>query len=102
MPFVFGQNNSSSQGTTRTPGTARTTTTESSLKFTHETEYQPETYEEDEIEPQPAAYQFSYSTGNQGPAQIFREERRESDGTVVGKYGLVFWESQIGIINNLF
>lgn len=84
LPFVFGQNNSSSQGTTRT------TTTESSLKFTHETEYQPEIYEEDVIEPQPAAYQFSYSTGNQGPAQIFREERREPDGTVVGKYGLVF------------
>lgn len=34
-------------------------------------------------------YNFRYSTGNEGPAQIWREERREADGTVVGKYGYV-------------
>lgn len=34
-------------------------------------------------------YNFRYSTGNEGPAQMWREERREADGTVVGRYGYI-------------
>jgi len=34
-------------------------------------------------------YNFRYSTGDEGPAQIWREERREPDGTIVGRYGYV-------------
>jgi len=43
-------------------------------------------------------YQFSYSTGQQGPAQIFREEQRSPDGTVVGKYGYVDPNGQLRVI----
>lgn len=34
-------------------------------------------------------YAFRYNTGNEGPAQIWREERRQADGTIVGRYGYV-------------
>jgi len=44
---------------------------------------------EDVIQSVPTSYQFSYSTGNGGPAQIFREEQRSHDGSVSGKYGYV-------------
>lgn len=44
---------------------------------------------EDVIESVPTSYQFSYSTGNEGPAQLFREEQRAHDGSVTGKYGYV-------------
>lgn len=43
----------------------------------------------DEIQSIPTSYQFSYSTGNEGPAQSFREEQRSHDGSVIGKYGYV-------------
>jgi len=44
------------------------------------------------------AYQFSYSTGTQGPAQIFREEKRSPDGSVVGKYGYVDPNGQLRVV----
>ena len=34
-------------------------------------------------------YNFRYSTGNDGPAQIWREERKQPDGTIIGKYGYI-------------
>lgn len=34
-------------------------------------------------------YAFRYSTGGDGPAQIWREERKQPDGTIIGKYGYV-------------
>ncbi|CAG2167427.1 unnamed protein product, partial [Oppiella nova] len=37
----------------------------------------------------PTSYDFKYSTGSEGPAQLFREEHRDHDGTVRGKYGYV-------------
>ncbi|CAG2114862.1 unnamed protein product, partial [Medioppia subpectinata] len=44
---------------------------------------------EDEILAIPTSYDFKYSTGREGPAQLFREEHRDHDGTVRGKYGYV-------------
>ncbi len=41
------------------------------------------------IETGPTSYKFSYSTGDEGPARIFREEQRNPDGSVVGKYGYI-------------
>ncbi|XP_054153120.1 uncharacterized protein LOC128951860 [Oppia nitens] len=43
----------------------------------------------DEIEAIPTSYDFKYSTGSEGPAQLFREEHRDHDGSVRGKYGYV-------------
>lgn len=37
----------------------------------------------------PASYQFSYNTGDSGPAKMFREEQRAASGQVTGKYGYV-------------
>jgi hypothetical protein len=34
-------------------------------------------------------YQFSYSTGSAGPAQIFHQEKRNQNGMINGKYGFV-------------
>lgn len=34
-------------------------------------------------------YAFRYSTGGDGPAQIWREERKQPDGTIIGKYGYI-------------
>ena len=44
---------------------------------------------EEELKSIPTSYEFKYSTGNEGPAQLFREEYREHDGTVRGKYGYI-------------
>lgn len=38
---------------------------------------------------QDPTYSFRYSTGNDGPAQIWREERKQPDGTIIGKYGYI-------------
>lgn len=43
----------------------------------------------DDLHSIPTSYDFKYSTGQEGPAQLFREEHRDHDGTVRGKYGYV-------------
>ncbi|XP_074600348.1 uncharacterized protein LOC141854532 [Brevipalpus obovatus] len=43
----------------------------------------------DQFASSPVQYQFAYSTGDEGPARMFREERRAPDGQVTGKYGYV-------------
>jgi len=37
----------------------------------------------------PDQYQFSYSTGTEGPAQMFRQEQKGASGLVTGRYGYV-------------
>jgi len=48
----------------------------------------PRAEEEEKID-EPVKYRFSYSTGKDSLAQMFREENRELSGSVSGKYGYV-------------
>ncbi|XP_067127692.1 uncharacterized protein [Centruroides vittatus] len=50
-------------------------------------------------DPRAQAYKFGYNTGNDGPAQIFREETKAPDGSIVGKYGYVDPTGQLRVIN---